>query len=1026
VQGTFRRVVGVVAVGVALMAGLTAQGPSITLPGAVLMAGPDYATDVLQDPWDFSNAEDIAPDPDQFGGWVQPSSATQRLQGTAASFLSNGWFRGVAEGDTGLTLLYRADYYSLNPGRSGARHPIDTSRYRKLAVKMTVTGAPSPSGFHTYWFHSSISESNWTSRFGGAQAAPVVPAGSSTQLYVVDLAQAAAHSGAPFNAEPLVKGLRLDPIEGPGSKLVEIDWVRLTMSNGATGSAMTTAALSGCVGFQHLVVTDHAGTATIVSDSTGSDAARSFNYGIFPPGAYDVYAACGNGSTNRFAFQINSPPAVTILDPDEAGDPATDWASLAKNDPWDFEQLSDIAVAGNVSTTAGACAGQPCGIVPTERPGTAGNMLRASSVGGTPSQFGDPAIDLLGGLLLPLNTRRHHLLTFSSRVYRPYVLNSTVGHVLRVFWGSGATPDGRSMTMSQDMRVWPGMQTYTLDLTTLTTPTGIEFECPTCPTIPWVTRGIRHFRIDPHEIGDVPSGFAFDDITLTAPDEVALGQAFTVRYAVADTDSAGSTYTARIYRSSWPDRTGRTHLATQSVAPGQHAYVFNPQASSVPPGRYTISVELDESRSGVGFPKTSVAYASGQLVVVDPAASTPRLSVDYPATGQAVPQSFTIQGCAFDDGMNTGSINMDEIAVNAIAGAGVVGQPEGRVLPLGFGAPRGTIEFAPLGTNVICNSVTNPASPYRNGGFRIANVGLETGPWTLRVYARSTISGEYSQLGDIPILVGNVIPGPVNFQASAVGNTVTVSWEAPATALSYYQIQVATDPNFAAIIARVDVPAAGTYSGQLASGRYYLRVYGRTASNQWSLPTPTRVVDVALPGPPGAPTLVATQVASNPVSLNWAATAGGAPASYTLYAGTGPGASNLAVASMGLATSITAVAPIGVPIYVRVVASNAAGSAPSNEIVFTLAPPNPPIMNAPVVAGSNVTLSWTPPGSGGAPASYTVVARFEGSPTVIATLPVAGTSISVPAPPGRYVVTAVSHNGLGTSGESNAVVVVVP
>jgi hypothetical protein len=45
---------------------------------------------------------------------------------------------------------------------------------------------------------------------------------------------------------------------------------------------------------------------------------------------------------------------------------------------------------------------------------------------------------------------------------------------------------------------------------------------------------------------------------------------------------------------------------------------------------------------------------------------------------------------------------------------------------------------------------------------------------------------------------------------------------------------------------------------------------------------------------------------------------------------------------------------------------------------------------------------------------------------VIASLPVTGSSISVPAPPGAYVVTMVSHSASGTSAESNAISVVVP
>jgi hypothetical protein len=183
-------------------------------------------------------------------------------------------------------------------------------------------------------------------------------------------------------------------------------------------------------------------------------------------------------------------------------------------------------------------------------------------------------------------------------------------------------------------------------------------------------------------------------------------------------------------------------------------------------------------------------------------------------------------------------------------------------------------------------------------------------------------------------------------------------------------------------------------------------------------------VDVALPTPPGPPTLTAASVTGNPVTLSWSPGAGGAPASYTVHAGSSPGASNLAVVPVGLTTSISAAAPVGIPIYVRVVATNAAGASTSNEISFLLAPPAAPTLSpAAIDPNRNVTLRWS--AVTGA-AGYTVIARYPGSPAVIATLPLAATTITVPAPPGTYVVSVVATNGQGTSAESNQITVVVP
>ena len=201
------------------------------------------------------------------------------------------------------------------------------------------------------------------------------------------------------------------------------------------------------------------------------------------------------------------------------GDPGSDYAALSRGgDRWDFEQASDVASISNVSVTAGVCGGGGCGIVPSDRPGaTPGSkMLRASSAGATPSQLGDPALEFLNGAIPPLSGTRHEYVTFSLRLHRPYDIGT--GSVTRILWGSQSFADASVMTQTQDMRVWPGFNQYTIDLASLAAANGgIEHECPTCPTTPWPSRSIRFFRIDPHEFGDTATGFDIDDVSLTAP-----------------------------------------------------------------------------------------------------------------------------------------------------------------------------------------------------------------------------------------------------------------------------------------------------------------------------------------------------------------------------------------------------------------------------------------------------------------------------------------------------------------------------
>ena len=93
------------------------------------------------------------------------------------------------------------------------------------------------------------------------------------------------------------------------------------------------------------------------------------------------------------------------------------------------------------------------------------------------------------------------------------------------------------------------------------------------------------------------------------------------------------------------------------------------------------------------------------------------------------------------------------------------------------------------------------------------------------------------------------------------------------------------------------------------------------------------------PGPPpGAPTLSGS-VAGNIVFLTWApSSSGGVPSSYTLQAGSRPGAADLATLPLQRATSYTTAAPNG-GYYLRVVPANRFGpGAPSNELFLRVGP----------------------------------------------------------------------------------------
>ena len=205
----------------------------------------------------------------------------------------------------------------------------------------------------------------------------------------------------------------------------------------------------------------------------------------------------------------------------------------------------------------------------------------------------------------------------------------------------------------------------------------------------------------------------------------------------------------------------------------------------------------------------------------------------------------------------------------------------------------------------------------------------------------------------------------------------------------------------------------------------------RWRNNTWDAPG-TGLSDsalyVAVTGAPWRPTLVASQSAANPVTINWAAGAGPNPTDYVLLVGTTPGGAEGGAIALGSATTITAEIPPGLQVFVRVMARNSLGTATSNEVLLrvgTQAPPPPPAptMLSPSVNWSTVGLTWQ---SSVAASGFTVIARFVAGGPVIATLPTAGTATSmvIPGVPnGTYALSIVAHlNGM-TSAESNSVVV---
>jgi hypothetical protein len=889
------------AVFVLLMCGVpgaaAAQGPVISpSTPTVLAAGPDFATDVLANPWDFSDANDLSPFPDDIVGWTISGSLGRSIGRTA--YLQNGKFVGTTAppgNNNFVTLLYRGGQPWVPSERdiSGVmgHQAIPTSRYGKLSVAMTVNAA-ADGPIVAYAYSSPYLGTDERSR-----AVIFNVARPGTHIYTVDLATGlwttehgvsqSPNVGSAEGKEPiawqdvsLMRGFALRPVAGGDSRNVEIDWVRLTQRDGVTGAAMLPLQFTGCpsqeynveastVGITPQVV--HTGTADADGDTTAS-----VNYGVLPPGAWNFQVRCysgarGGSSTTSAAvpITINQPPIVTIHSPDAFG--GADFAADVLGNPWDMDAPTDIQQLFNVVDAGIVVDGS-------------GNALQGTGTNG------DPAVVLLDRNAA-IDTTRYTNLTFSLTLDTPFGLDGTVGDgsMARVFW---STPSGQ-VSVSRDLLVWPGRNLYTIDLSQLSVANGgLEPGSPHA----WGDAPATMLRIDPHE-ATKNVRFRLGPTHLTTPDEVVLGSQFAVQYAFADSDSSGSSYEARFYRAS--SRLGPRTLieAVPGVVPDQLLqYHFDPVARGVAAGEYFLYVEVVETRTGMVADARGI-YSSGRLRVLSEAAPAPS-----PVPG--APTLVPVQ------------VSANPIVISWSAGAGTP--------PTSYTVAAGT---TPGGSNL--------------GVFPVGLQTVVSGnvPTNIPVYIRVTAhnAAGAATSNEITVQIGGAVtpPGPPVLTAAQVTtNPVTLAWAAGAGgAPTSYTLYAGTAPGTSNL--GVFPMGVGTSISAVAPEgvRIYVRVVaangaGQAISNEISF----QVGGGSVPGPPTLHPPVVNRINGNNVSLSWSApSSGGAPTSYVLIARLEPAGPAVAVLPV-VGTSFSTVAPSGTYL-VTVVGVNPAGQgAESNQV----------------------------------------------------------------------------------------------
>lgn len=333
--------------------GSSPEQATVTVPGSPVASGKDYATLVLQDPWDMNQYSDISQYLNGFGDY----NYVRNIQ------VQNGTFSATAVKAAG------APFYPLFPGyiegtktgKIGVNFPIESAEYSCLFMAAKIqSGASIPGvGPDIMWVQGlpDVHQDPAQSSFGLQVVYPEAPNGGSGQpvhiwkVLAMDLnnPQFSAGGRPKWNSQTEWQGLRIDPTTQAGVSW-DIDWIRLTDCNPVTAPITWTP--NTAVNAIWLKRATGTGTTQPIRVATGvNGAAGSHNLDVqgIEPGEYTVglgttTTCCSQESTERLV--IRPTPIVNFMAPSVYS--GADYATAVGN-TWDFSDAADYKNAANAA-----------------------------------------------------------------------------------------------------------------------------------------------------------------------------------------------------------------------------------------------------------------------------------------------------------------------------------------------------------------------------------------------------------------------------------------------------------------------------------------------------------------------------------------------------------------------------------------------------------------------------------------------------------------------------------------------------
>lgn len=645
-------------------------------------AADDFATTVLDDPWDYSNSADLAWQENLTNVSINSSPtagllvAKNKANSTGYNGLIYPLFEGFAERfslnhDTSVTTI----------PQSGFVTPIDAAKYWRLSFRMRNQQR---SNIAIHW-----------SSFGGYDGLfpssddyeavlidktidinPSFPQphykSSEWEIYNLDLSNSAQFEIYSAAWGDDITSLAIEPsTDAAANSQTEIDWIRLYHPN-PTNEMLINFRYNGWFEADRHIVrlyvdnnnTGYDGTPiSLYTGGYSNDLANNPNNlrflldrGALPPGQYWLYAsvsfcdpytydgfgifpACVENTATRSVymgpFTVQTPPKITIKSPSVISGP--EYSEREMKNRWDMNLADDLLNFSSLLPLSKL--GITTQAIVFSADANEGNRVyaattsRVSSAATTPLLLGDaspanPQIHLTTKTDIAIDTYRYRYLTYRMWLPATIPLPSALEDMSDdksmvtgpVFWNYDVTDD---VGANKPHVVRPGWNTYTVDLWDSYNADGFD----------WFSDflGVSHLRIDPVSRRDIIP-FKLDWVRLNEENRPAANKKFRISFELSDSDS--NTANVQILRddddmfdpldtSTWGFSIA-TLSALNSGTGTVHSYDWD--TTTTPEGAYYLHFVVSDGNN------ITHKYSSVEVVIESPIAPTPppvRIPLDY-------------------------------------------------------------------------------------------------------------------------------------------------------------------------------------------------------------------------------------------------------------------------------------------------------------------------------------------------------------------------------------------------------------